>query len=97
MQIIYHGTPATAGGGAEDLYYPTLVSCSWPMEMEQLLVASCAAQVDPLCVPGYLSLANGNGEWSRNSTTAAQAAGDAGSFTLYWGLESRPMDDGEWI
>ena len=28
------GTTVPAGGGAEDLYYPTLVSCSRPMEME---------------------------------------------------------------
>ena len=53
MQILFLKVlPCQQGGGAEDLYYPTLVSCPRPMEMEQLLVAWCAAQVDPLCVPG---------------------------------------------
>ena len=41
-----------AGNGAQDPYYPILVSCHRPMEMEQLLVAWYAAQVNPLCVPG---------------------------------------------
>ena len=43
-----------------------------------------------------LGFGNGNGEWRRCSWIPDQAAGDAGSSTLYWGWVSGVMDNAEW-
>ena len=43
-----------------------------------------------------LGVGNGNGEWRRCSWIPDQAAGDAGSSTLYWGRVSGVMDNVEW-
>ena len=46
--------------------------------------------------PVGLGFGNGNGECRRCSWIAAQAAGDAGSATLYWGAVEGVMDNEEW-
>jgi len=46
--------------------------------------------------PVGLGFGNGNGERRRCSWIASQAAGDAGSSTLYWGRVSGVMDNVEW-
>ena len=45
---------------------------------------------------GGFGFGNGNGECRRCSWIAAQAAGDAGSATLYWGAVAGVMDNVEW-
>jgi len=46
--------------------------------------------------PVGLGFGNGNGECRRCSWIAVQAAGGAGSSTLYWGRVSGVMDNVEW-
>ena len=46
--------------------------------------------------PGGFGFGNGNGECRRCSWIAAQAAGGAGSATLYWGAVAGVMDNVEW-
>ena len=89
---------APATPGALRTRIPDAGKKAWFSVMEMDWRASrfrCRCSV-PYISPVGLGFGNGNGECRRCSWIASQAAGGAGSATLYWGAVAGVMDNVEW-
>ena len=89
---------APATPGALQTRIPDAGKRAWFSVMEvdwRAIRFRCRCSV-PYMSPVGFAFGNGNGEYRRCSWIAAQAAGDAGSATLYWGAVAGVMDNVEW-
>jgi len=67
-----------------------------PMEWHGISVCGTCSWCRNYYYASGVGADNGNGEWRRCSWIPDQAAGDAGSSTLYWGCVWGLIANGEW-